>query len=106
MNISKNKRNHLPYEGITEEDLRDPEFRREYERLKPKFEMIESLIEARLIHNFTQEDLAEFIDSKQPVISRLESGKSNPTVGFLRKVADALNADLRIEFIPRQTASH
>ena len=45
--------------------------------------------------------LAKLAGTKQPAISRLERGDSNITINTLRRVADALNADLDISLKPR-----
>lgn len=78
--------------------LKDKEIREEYERLGPEFELVRLLIRKRLEKGLTQHELARKIGTKQSAIARLESGRYNPTVGVLRKVAAALNADLKISF--------
>ena len=45
-------------------------------------------------------ELAEKIGTKQSVISRLESGRANPSVAFLKKLAEALHSRLEIKFNP------
>lgn len=80
--------------------LRDSRERQEYERLQPKYMLIQRLIERRNELHLSQEQLANIIGMKQPAIARLESGVSNTTVGTLLKVADALKLDL--EFKARQ----
>lgn len=41
------------------EELKDPEFRKEYELLAPQYEIIRQIISARAEQNITQKDLAE-----------------------------------------------
>ena len=76
--------------------LRNREFRKEYERLGPEFELVRILIRKRLQKGFTQQELARKIGTKQSAISRLESGTYNPTMSVLRKVAKALGSKLEI----------
>jgi DNA-binding XRE family transcriptional regulator len=76
--------------------LQDPEFRKEYESLKPKFEMISHLIERRNLLKLSQTQLAKMVGMRQPAISRLERGDYNTTLGTLVKVIDALGLDLDI----------
>ena len=76
--------------------LRNKEFRKEYERLGPEFELVRLLIRKRLEKGLTQHELARKVGTKQSAIARLESGRYNPTVDSLRKIARALNADLKI----------
>lgn len=77
---------------------KDPALYQEYKALEPEYEVIKQIIQARTEQNLTQKDLAERIGMKQSNISRLESGEYNPTVDFLKKVADGLGKELRIEF--------
>ncbi len=62
------------YEDFEAELLKKPEIRREYEALKPKYEMIKILIERRNQLRISQMQLAKTIGTKQPSISRLERG--------------------------------
>ena len=80
----------------------DNELRREYEALQTEYELIEKLIKARLEANLTQKELAQKCGMKQSNISRLESGKSNPTIRFLEKLANSLDCDLIIELRKRE----
>ena len=77
--------------------LQDPEFLKEYEALKPKYDMIRSLIEQRNKLGISQKELAEKIGTKQPAISRLEKGDSNTTLSTFFKVADALDLDISLK---------
>ena len=95
------KRKHLDFEIWEKEALKDLAFKAEYDRLQPEFAVINAIIEARRKKDVTQEELAEKIGTKQSVISRLESGRANPSVGFLKKLAQALNTNLEIRFIAR-----
>lgn len=67
-----------------------------YDELGPEFAVIQMLIDRRLKKGVTQGQLAQMIGTKQAAISRFESGTYNPTVGFLYKVADALEAKLKV----------
>ncbi|TSC76708.1 MAG: XRE family transcriptional regulator [Parcubacteria group bacterium Gr01-1014_33] len=76
--------------------LKNKNIKEEYEALKPEFEIIALLIKKRFQKGFTQQELAKKMGTKQSAISRLESGTYNPGLTFLFKVADALDARLRI----------
>lgn len=88
-------RKHLDFESWEKEALKDPKFKAEYERQQPEF----ALIRARIEKGMTQEELAKKIGTKQSVISRFESGGANPSIAFLKRLAQALNSHLEIKFI-------
>jgi transcriptional regulator with XRE-family HTH domain len=81
--------------------LEDPEFRKEYEALEPEYKLASSLIRLRLAKGLTQEQLAKLLNTKQESIARLESGSSLPSLSTVRKVADALDAEVEINLRPK-----
>ena len=87
------------FDDFKEALLKNPEFRREYEALEPKYRLIRSLIRRRNELHLSQVQLANIVGTQQPAISRLENGGGTTTISTLFKVADALNLD--IEFKPR-----
>lgn len=64
--------------------------------LVPRYEAVEQLKKARRAQNVTQEALAERVGTKKSNISRFESGKYNPSLDFLAKVAESLGKQLHI----------
>ena len=96
--ISPKDRKHLDFDVWLKEELKDPYFKAEFDRQQPEFAVINAIIEARRNKGITQKILAERIGTKQSVISRLESGRANPSVAFLKKLAQALNSNLEIRF--------
>lgn len=81
------------------EQMRDPEFRAAYEALEPAYQ----IARLRILRGLTQEQLAEKVGTKQPSIARLESGRSTPSLDFLQRVAEALDAQVEIRIVPRST---
>ncbi|EKD68066.1 MAG: hypothetical protein ACD_48C00090G0005 [uncultured bacterium] len=79
--------------------LQDPKFKAEYEKQQPEFAVIKAIIEARIKNDMTQKEVAKKIGTKQSVISRLESGRGNPTLSFLKKMAVAFSSRLEIRFV-------
>ena len=77
--------------------LEDSKERQEYERLKPKYDMIQRLIERRNQLRMSQTKLAKIIGTKQPAIARLENGDHNTTVSTLFKVANALDLEISLK---------
>ena len=96
--IKPKDRKHLDFSVWKKEVLKDPVLKAEYDRQQPEFAVINALIEARRNKGITQKALAKKIGTKQSVISRLESGRANPSVAFLKKLAQALNSHLEIRF--------
>ena len=82
--------------------LKDPEFRKEYEALEPEYKLASALIRLRLAKGLTQEQLANILNTKQESIARLESGGSLPSLSTVRKVAEALDAEVEINFRPKR----
>ena len=66
-----------------------------------EYKIISQVIDLRNKKKITQKQLAELVNTKQPSIARLESGDYNPTVDFLKKIAEVLGADLEINFISK-----
>ena len=93
------------FRSLKERLLKDPEFRAEYEKLGPEFELIHAIIKKRTEKGFTQEALAKKIGKKQSAIARLESGFSNPTFSLLNQVAHALDSEVKISFSDRRSPS-
>lgn len=93
------KRQHLDFEVWKKQALKNPKVKAEYDRLQPEFALIQAILDARIKKGVTQKQLAKRMSTKQSVISRLESGRANPSVSFLKKLADALNSRLEIKFI-------
>ena len=81
-----------------EEQMKDDEFKAEFNALSPKYELVREIIKERTAQNLTQKEFAEKIGVKQSNISRLESGNYNPSFDFLVRVAKGLGKELHIAF--------
>ena len=88
--------------NMLSEQLKDDEFRREYEAIQPELDVIRAIVDARTSQNLTQKELAERTGINQADISKLENGTRNPSVNLLKRLADGMGMDLRIEFVPKQ----
>lgn len=85
--------------------LKDPEFKKEYEALEPEYQLAAALIRLRLARGLTQEQLARLLNTKQESIARLESGSSLPSLNTIKKVANALDAELEISLRPKNKSA-
>ncbi len=81
------------------EELKNPEFKKEYDELRPEFDIIKAMLKSRDEASLTQKQLADITGISQADISRLENGNSNPSLSTLKKLADGLGKRLRIEFV-------
>lgn len=84
------------------EKLKDPEIKQEYDKLSPEYEIISALIETRKKLGISQAELAKTIGTDQARISRLEKGTLNPTIDFLKRIAEGLGQELHISFVPKK----
>ncbi|MEK7522079.1 MAG: helix-turn-helix transcriptional regulator [Patescibacteria group bacterium] len=73
-------------------------FKKLSEKNESKYQLVRSLIGARIKKNISQKELARRIGSKQPVISRLENMQSYPTLSLLERIGHALDTKLQIYF--------
>ena len=87
------------------EQMKDETFRKEYESLGPEYELISSLIDARKLSNVTQKQLADATGIAQSDISKIENGTGNPTIKILKRLADGLGMNLKIEFVAKTKVS-
>jgi predicted transcriptional regulator len=88
---------------LTEELMLDPEFRREYESIQPEMDITRALLDARIRAGMTQVELSEKSGISQADISRMEKGTRNPSIALLKRLAEAMDSTLRIEFVPKKT---
>ena len=84
------------------EQLKNPEFREEYDKIQPELDVIRALVEARISQNLTQKELAARTGIDQADISKLENGTRNPSLNLLKRLADGMGMVLRIEFVPKR----
>ena len=86
-------------EKLLKNQLKNKEFREEYEALKEEFEIAKEIIKLRKKAKLTQKQLAEKAGTSQPAIARLESGEyKNLTLSFLRKIGKALGTVPEVHF--------
>jgi DNA-binding XRE family transcriptional regulator len=86
----------VKFSEVKELLMRDEEFKTEYEKLKPRYDVISQIIDARTSQNLTQEELALRVGTQKSNISRLESGTYNPSLDFLAKVARSLGKEVKV----------
>ena len=80
----------------------DGEYRREYAALEEEFTLIEALLDARRKAGLTQAQVAERMGVTQPVVAKLEGGKSNVSFATLKRYAHATGCKVKVEFVAGQ----
>ena len=91
------------FRDLLNEQLKDPEFKKEWDDIQPEMDVIRAMIDARIEQNLTQKELAARTGIDQADISKLENGTRNPSLKLLKKLASGLGMQLKIEFVPMQT---
>ena len=76
--------------------MMDSEYRREYEKLEPEFQIARQVISARIGQKMSQEELAKKAGTGQAVISRLEGMSGKSSISLLERIAHALNIKIRL----------
>ena len=82
------------------EQLKNPDFKAEYDALDPEFSIVQAMIDARKASGLTQKQLAEITGIAQADISKLENGNANPSLRTLQRLADGLGMRIKLEFVP------
>ncbi|MBE6422711.1 helix-turn-helix domain-containing protein [Succinivibrio dextrinosolvens] len=87
------------FEKYLEEQLKRPDFKKEYDALEEEYQMISSLIAARKEKGITQQELSKLTGVAQADISRIESGNGNPSFKTLKRLAEGLGKKLQVTFV-------
>ncbi|MBW4688200.1 MAG: helix-turn-helix transcriptional regulator [Komarekiella atlantica HA4396-MV6] len=81
----------------------DPELELMVESASINAEVAQLIYEARTKAGLTQKQLAELVDTKQPVIARLEDADyEGHSLSMLQKIAHALNQRVVIQLAPME----
>lgn len=86
------------FEKLKKRLMKNPAFKKEHEATRLECEIAKAVIRARIEKGLTQKQLAEKLHTRQSVISRLESMNTTPSLTFLKRLAQALNITLQIQF--------
>mgnify|MGYP002761772253 FL=1 len=83
------------------EEMKNDEFRKEYEAIRPELDVIRAMVDARNSVNMTQKELSERTGISQADISKIENGTRNPSLNLLKRLAEGMGMTLKIEFVPK-----
>ena len=83
-----------------QEDLKDPEFKVQYEEERAALQLAMKIAKLREKRGLSQQQLAKLMGTSQQAISRIESGEyAGFTLKTLEKIADATGTRVKIEFV-------
>jgi len=82
-------------------DLKDPEFKKAWEESEAEYQVTKAMVEARHYAKMTQKQLSKRTGIAQADISKIETGQGNPTLSVLQRIANGLDMDLSIQFVPK-----
>src|ERR1700761_811495 len=87
-------------ELLAEEQIADPEFRAEWQRLAPARAFSVALLRYRSENDLTQRGLAEVLEVSRPRVAELESGEHNPSIDSIINVVKRLGIEFAIDIAP------
>lgn len=93
------------FRELLNDQLKDPEFKKEWDDIQPEMDVIRAMMDARISQNLTQKELAARTGINQADISKLENGTKNPSLKLLKRLAAGMGMQLKIEFVPSQLPS-
>lgn len=88
----------VTFDSYLKERLKDPVFKREWDKLEPQYQVTRELIRARIEGNISQRELAKKAKTTQAVLSRIENMTVSPSIGLLQRIAQALGKNLEVKF--------
>ena len=88
---------HLDWDNFEKQLLARPGFKQALEETRLEYEIARALIKARLEKGLTQAEIAKRMHTKQSVISRVENARTMPSLAFLKRLAEVLNASLQVQ---------
>jgi DNA-binding XRE family transcriptional regulator len=89
----------ITFDELLAQELLDPEFRKGWEARRPTRELKSALVAARIKGELTQAEIAERAGTTQSAIARFESGRTNPTLAFMQRLAEALDSKLEVRLV-------
>jgi transcriptional regulator with XRE-family HTH domain len=85
---------------VAEEQLADPSFRAEWQRLAPAREFAATLLRYRAEHKLSQRALAKRLGVSQPRVVKLESGEHNPEIDTIINAVRWLGIEFVLDVAP------
>ncbi len=86
------------YNDFFQEIMKNQEVKKEYENLRPQYNIIKEIIGLRKEKSLTQEDLAKLTGISKMKIKSIENGSITPTIEMLNKIAQVGGKQLSVNF--------
>lgn len=78
-------------------------FNEAYAALELEYQVVNQLLKARARAGLSQNAVAELMGTTKSAVSRLEgSGKHTPSLGTLKRYAQAVGCDLQVKLVPQR----
>ncbi|MBR3504074.1 MAG: helix-turn-helix domain-containing protein [Clostridia bacterium] len=87
------------FKDYLREQMKDPEFKKEYDALEVEYAIKQAMLDARKASGLTQKELADRTGIAQGDISKLENGTANPSLKTLKRLAAGMGMKIKIEFV-------
>jgi DNA-binding XRE family transcriptional regulator len=85
---------------VLAEQLKDPEFRQEWDRTAFARQVADPVLSYRVEHGLSQTALGKRLGMAQPAVARLESGDREPSLATLARLARRLGIEFHIDITP------
>src|SRR5690349_8583393 len=85
--------------------MREPKYRKAYEAQEEEFALAAAMVQARNRAGLTQQQLAKKMGTTQPVVARLEGGRTRPSYRTLERLAAATGSRLLVRLEPRTSVA-
>jgi len=89
---------YMTWEEFEKKLFKQPGFKEAAEETRLEYEIARALIKVRIEKGLTQAEVARLMNTKQSVISRVENARTTPSLAFLKRLAEVLNASLKVQF--------
>ena len=86
-----------------DEQMQNPEFKKEYDALELEFQVIRALLDGRKEKNITQKQLSELTGINQADISKIERGNANPSLRTLQRLASGMDMSVKLKFVSKKS---
>lgn len=89
------------WKSLRDRRMSEPGAQEAYQAARLAYELGRSIRALREQRGWSQSELARTAGMTQSAIARFEAGGTVPTLPIIERLADALDADLRVELTPR-----